>query len=167
MWFHPAIKCSINQIFSSQSEVKDLWAPPQCETEWEGQTDLLELAVLPEQDTACCSTPFLLSPAASWRSQSTEGPQQDTWHQLTQLGGEGSPVHALLLCKAPPDQRQQGRMRNFNSAGFTWLGSPVPPGSYTGDFPCLHSENRRKCIVSSVIQVSCSKGLSDRLLGRF
>lgn len=39
MGFHPAVKCSVNPVFSSQSEGKDQWVPPQCETEQEGQTD--------------------------------------------------------------------------------------------------------------------------------
>lgn len=43
----------------------------------------------------------------------------------------------------------------------------MPLGSYSGDFPSLHSKNERNCIISSIIRVPCSKGHLDRLLGRF
>lgn len=156
MLIHPAIKSNIFLTVRSKGAVgtSSVW-------NWVGRTDipasdLQEPAVLPEQDTArallpsCC---LLLHPGEAKAQKDQSRTPGMCWHSckswLCPAAVSGSPWSAAT---------GQDESWSFNSAGCGWLRSPVPPGSYSGDFPCLHSKKGRKCIISSVIQVPCSKG---------
>lgn len=123
--FFYVILSSLNQIFPSQLEAEDWWYPLSVKL---GRTDRpasghrsLQSCLSRTLPVLCC---ILEKPK---HSRTPAGP-------LACADTAGGPGRALLLCKVPPDQLQQGTMRAEDlRAGCVWLGNPAPLGSCSGD----------------------------------